>query len=239
MRKALIFVMLCLGGFWAAGAQEHKLLGFEERTVNLDTLRYDADSVAVAYWCTNLGDKPVTILEVHSTCGCFTGEASRRVIGPGKRAVVKAWFKPRSLHGPQHRHLTVVATDGTEQVLSSLSVKAYVLRDQSEGEIRFPEELGAGLRTDVPSCQLERDRQGDYLLRIPLYNDTDEPVRVEVTGPSRLRLFVPETIGPRERRDIRGLYNARWMRRGRTVSDTLRIRVNGAPVRPVEFHRTF
>jgi len=237
--RKVILMFLCLGCALAAGAQTHKLLEFETREVNLDTLRFDADSVQILFKAVNVADKPVTILDVHSSCGCFTGSASHKAIAPGASAVVLAWFKPRSLHGEQNRHLTVVATDGTDQVLSSLTAKAYVLRDQSEGEIRFAEALGEGVRTDMLRIPLELDRQGDYVLRLPLYNDTDSPVTIEVTGPSRLKLYAPAVIGPRSREDVRGIYNARWLRRGREVREKLQVKVNGVPVTPIEFYRQF
>ena len=238
IRKALTMI-LCLGLVFSSGAQPRKLLDFTPSVKNLDTLRFDADSVLIIYTATNVSDKPVTILDVHSSCGCFTGSASHKAIAPGASATVRAWFKPRSLHGDQNRHLTVVATDGTEQVLNSLSVKAYVLRDQTEGEIRFSQDLGEGLRTEALRVGLVMDKEGDYLLRIPFYNDTDSPVSVEFAGPERLKLFAPERIAPRSREDVRGIYNARGLRRGREVREKLQIKVNGTEVLPIEITKIF
>ena len=238
IRKAFT-VFLCLGLVLSAGAQTRKLLEFQQREVNLDTLRFDADSILITFTARNIADKPVTILDVHSSCGCFTGSASHKAIAPGASAKVEAWFKPGSMHGDQNRHLTVVVTDGTDQVLHSLTAKAYVLRDQSEGEIRFAEDLGQGLRTDMLRVGLTRDKAGDYLLRVPLYNDTDAPVSVEFIGPRRLKLFAPSVIAPRSREDVRGIYNARWIRRGREVHEKLQIRVNGTEVLPIEITRKF
>ena len=238
LRKVLI-MLLCLGLFVSAGSQQRKLLEFESREVNLDTLRFDSDSVLVSFVAVNVSPTPVTVLDVHSSCGCLTGTASHRAIGLGGKAVVKAWFKPRSLHGEQSRHLTVVATDGRDQVLSALTVKAFVQRDLSEGEIRFPEHLGEGLRTEFTRVYLTMDSAGDYLLRIPFYNDTDAPVTVSFEGPSRLKLYAPLTIGPRSREDLRGIYNARWIRRGREVKEILHVKVNSKEVIPIEITRVF
>lgn len=238
IRKALTMI-LCLGLVFSSGAQTRKLLEFSPGVKSLDTLRFDADSVLIIYTATNVSDKPVTILDVHSSCGCFTGSASHKAIAPGASATVRAWFKPRSLYGDQNRHLTVLATDGTDQLLNSLTVRAYVLRDQTEGEIRFSQDLGGGLRTEALRVGLTRDGAGDYLLRIPLYNDTDAPMELELTGPRRLRLFAPKVIAPRSREDVRGIYNARGLRRGREVREKLQIKVNGTEVLPLEITRIF
>jgi len=238
--RKITLMILCFGLLVSARAQNRSYLEFSPKEVNLDTIRFDADSVLLHFVAKNVSGKPITILEVHSSCGCFTGEASRKAIGPGESSEVKAWFKPRSLHGKQNRHLTVVATDGESQVLSSLTAKAYVLRDQSEGEIRFPDYLGEGVRTDRLSYMIEMDRQGDFVLRVPLYNDTDTPVDVKVSGPERLKIFSPEkTIGPHSREDIRGVYNAKWIKRGTEITDSLQVLVNGKKVTTISFYRHF
>ena len=241
LRKGLI-MLLCLGCAFTAGAQPRKLLSFEPRIQELDTMRFDADSILVTYIGRNISGHPISILDVHSSCGCFTGSAPKKVIPAGGTVKVQGWFKPHSLHGEQKRYLTLVtASAGADSsiIAHTVGVHAYVLRDQSEGEIRFPLELGEGLRTDKGTYMLALDSYGDYSLRFPLYNDTDAPMSVEFIGPRRLKLFAPSVIAPRSREDVRGIYNARWIRRGREVHEKLQIKVNGTEVLPIEITRKF
>lgn len=194
----IILSVLCLGLFGEAGAQEGRLLLFAEPERRVDTVRFDSGAVTLSYPFKNVSGKEVTILEVHSGCGCFTGETDKRVLAPGASALLKASFNPASLHGAQNRHLTVVASDGTDTVLSSVSVSGFVLRDQTEGQIRFPEDLGLGLRTDVSVNALRRDEFYDYVFSIPLYNDSDEPLQLEVSAILRFleRVRNPQQTGP-------------------------------------------
>ena len=233
-KTRIITLVLCLGLSLEAGAQGGRLLRFSEPKQAVDTVRFDSGVVTLRYPFENVSGKTVTVLEVHSTCGCFTGEVNPRSLKPGAKGVLTAVFDPKSLYGDQTRHLTVVASDGGETVLSDVTVKGYVLRDESEGRIRYAEDLGRGLRTDTSVNALTRDRFGDYVFSIPLYNDTDREMTVKVKASHRVKLYAPATIPARSRADLRGEYNPRWKRHGAEVTETLTITVNGAEVKPLQ-----
>ena len=239
MEKTRIIALLLLSlglqvQAWAQGG----LVRFAQPEQTVDTVRFDSGAITLRYPFENVSGKTVTVLEVHSNCGCFTGEVKNRVLAPGAKTVLTAVFDPHSLYGDQTRYLTVVTSDGQETVLSSISAKGYVLRDQSEGQIRYAEDLGHGLRTDTTVNALKKDRFGDYVFSIPLYNDTDREITLTVKAPFRVKLYAPATIAPHSRADLRGQYNARWKRHGSQVDGTLQITVDGAPVTPLHFKGT-
>jgi len=237
-KNRTIALLLCLSLTFGAQARDGRLVRFVKAEQQVDTVRFDSGAITLRYPFENVSGKSVTVLEVHSNCGCFTGEVNRRVVAPGEKAVLTAVFDPKSLYGSQNRHLTIVTSDGNETVLSSVSVKGYVLRDATEGEIRYAEDLGQGLRTDVSVNSLMKDSFGDYIFSIPLYNDTDQEMTLRVVAPSRVKLFAPETIAPHSREDLRGQYNALWKRRGSEVKETLILTVNGVEVAPVHIKGT-
>jgi len=229
-----ILLLLCLGLCLEAGAQGGRLLRFSEPEQTVDTVRFDSGSLKLRYPFENVSDKTVTILEIHSTCGCFTGEVKSRILKPGEKSVLTALFDPKSLYGDQARHLTVVASDGNETVLSSVTAKGYVLRDESEGRIRYAEDLGQGLRTDTAVNSLSKDRFGDLVFSLPLYNDTDKEMTIRIQASRRMKLFAPATIPARSRADLRGRYDTRWKRSGSEISETLNIEVNGVETAPLQ-----
>lgn len=237
-KSRIITIFLCLALCLGAQAQDGRLLRFSKPQQEVDTVRFDSGALTLRYPFENVSAKSVTVLEIHSGCGCFTGEVKPRVLAPGQKAVLTAVFDPKSLYGDQTRHLTVVSSDGENTVLSSVSVKGYVLRDASEGEIRYAEDLGGGLRTDTSVNALVKDSFGDYVFSLPLYNDTDREMKIEVKAPSRFKLFVPEILAPHTREDLRGQYDALWKRRGSQVLETLIITVDGAPVTPLQIKGT-
>ena len=233
-RIRTIALLLCLCLPLGARAQGSALLRFSEPEMRVDTVRFDGGALTLRYPYENVSGKAVTILEVHSTCGCFTGELDVRSLRPGAKGVLTAVFDPKSLYGDQTRYLTVVTSDGTDNVLNSIAVKGYVLRDESEGRIRYAEDLGQGLRTDTSVNTLAWDSFGDFAFSIPLYNDTDEEVTVAVSAPRRVKLYAPATIPARSRADLRGVYDARWKRLGTEITETLTITVNGVAAAPLQ-----
>ena len=233
-RIRTIALLLCLCLPLGARAQGSALLRFSEPEMRVDTVRFDGGALTLRYPYENVSGKAVTILEVHSTCGCFTGEVDVRSLRPGAKGVLTAVFDPKSLYGDQTRYLTVVTSDGTDNVLNSIAVKGYVLRDESEGRIRYAEDLGQGLRTDTSVNTLAWDSFGDFAFSIPLYNDTDKEITVVVSAPRRVKLYAPATIPARSRADLRGVYDAQWKRLGTEITETLTITVNGVAAAPLQ-----
>jgi hypothetical protein len=241
IRIITVVLLMSLGLSLEARAQGSRLLRFSEPVQVVDTVRFDGGAIQLRYPFENVSGKTVTVLEVHSTCGCFTGEVVKRSLKPGEKTVLKATLDPHSLYGPQKRHLTVLATDGEgQEVLSSVTVEGYVLRDESLGEIRYAEHLGRGLRTDASFAWLTLDKFGDYVFSFPLYNDTDREMTVRVEGPSRVKRYgSPLTLAPHTRGDVRGEYRRPWWKRkGANVSETLTINVDGEAVAPLQIRGT-
>ena len=94
-----IAILLCLCLPLAAGVQGSALLRFSEPEQAVDTVRFDRRAITLRYPYENVSGKTVTILEVHSTCGCFTGEVDTRSLRPGGKGVLVAVFDPKSLYG--------------------------------------------------------------------------------------------------------------------------------------------
>ena len=110
--RIITLLLLSLGLSLEAGAQGGRLLRFSEPVQVVDTVRFDGGAIQLRYPFENVSGKTVTVLEIHSTCGCFTGEVAKRSLKPGEKSVLKATLDPHSLYGPQKRHLTVLATAG-------------------------------------------------------------------------------------------------------------------------------
>lgn len=231
--RICLLTLVLLGFGFTAGAQG-RLLRFDEPEQKVDSVRFDSGVKTLRYTFENISGKTVTVLEVHSGCGCFTGSVKKAVLAPGERGELIAAFDPRTLFGPQNRHLTVVATDGSDTVLSSVGMSGYVVRDQSEGEIRFVEDLGLGLRTDTTVYSFHKDSFGDLVFSFPLYNDTDREMSLTLKPASwRLLPTAPAVIPARSRVDVRGSYFPLAQPKGREVEVRLGIEVNGTAVTPL------
>ncbi len=228
----------CLRPAFADGGTP-RILRFDPNVIQVDTVRFDGGPVKVRFVCENIADKAVTILDVHAQCGCTTPVFPRTPVKPGEKAVVEVTLHPENLFGEQKRHLTVVATNGDYRKFNTLTVLAYVKRDQSEAEIRFPASLGEGLRTELAKVSLRRRKAGDTVKRtLVLYNDSDKPMQLSWKKGRRMdgSLSV-STLEPGARATLELVYKTRWMRSGE-FTDRVQLYVNGRAVTPIELEGT-
>lgn len=193
----IIALVVLLVGASPARSQTARILRFQEASLSVDTVRFDAGPVTIEYDCENIADKPVTILEVRSQCGCFTADFPKKAINPGEKAVVKARFDPHTLFGSQKRYLTVVATNGDYRKFNTLTLTGYVLRDETESEIRYPVLLATGLRSDVSAVGFRLRKRGEKPQRtLVLYNDTSAPMKIAAKSSPGVDINCPSVIEP-------------------------------------------
>ncbi len=142
-------------------AQKPRLLRFDEPVQRLDTVREADGAVRLRYAFTNISPKPVTLLDVHTQCGCFTPSWDRKPVPPGGRGVVEAVFDPKNRLHDFSIGLTVIATDGDYRKFNTLKVTGYVVSRIPEEEIFYPYVLSDAFRADVDAVGMRRFVPGD------------------------------------------------------------------------------
>lgn len=181
-------------------AQTPRLLRFDAPERSLDTIREADGAVKLRYAFTNVSDKPVTLLDVHTQCGCLRPSYGRTPVAPGGQGVVEAVFDPKNRLGDFSIGLTVISTNGDYKKFNTLTVRGYVISRIPEAEIFYPYVLSAAFRADVDAVGMRRFRPGDgpRTRQIRLYNSTDRAMRpVYVAGSRHLRMSGPAAIAPR------------------------------------------
>lgn len=87
MRK--IFIILVLGFIsFSTSSQEFK---FEKETINYGKVDKDSNGERVFIF-TNIGDKPLIIKNIQSTCGCTVPKKPEEPIMPGKKGEIKVSY---------------------------------------------------------------------------------------------------------------------------------------------------
>ena len=57
----------------------------------------------------NIGDKPLVISEVHSSCGCTIADYSDKPLSPGSEGYIKVSFNSQGKQGRQYKTVTIVS----------------------------------------------------------------------------------------------------------------------------------
>ncbi len=108
-------------GFLATARAELK---WQETEVELHPKASDATAVA-QYHYENVGDKPVHIASVKTSCGCTVATLKSNDVAPGDKGEITATFNIAGHTGLQHKMITVL-TDDTAKPSTVLTLTANV-----------------------------------------------------------------------------------------------------------------
>lgn len=200
--------------------QSHaRLLRFDAPVRELDTVREVDGPVRLRYAFTNVTDRPVVLLDVHTQCGCLQPTFSREAVAPGGRGVVEAVFDPANRLGDFSFGLTVLSTNGDYKKFNTLIARGYVVNRLPEWEIFHPWVLSPLFRADVEAVGMRRFRAWDCMRdrrrEIRLYNTSDRTLRpVYDSGSAYLRMSGPAEIAPHSEAVVVYSLNPRWMEPG-------------------------
>ncbi|ARV07944.1 hypothetical protein BTO04_00880 [Polaribacter sp. SA4-10] len=94
MKKLFIVCLLAFGSF-TLNAQEFK---FEKETIDYGKIAKSSNGVRTFVF-TNVGDKPLTINKIQSTCGCTVPKKPEHPIMPGDKGEIKVSYDTKRLGG--------------------------------------------------------------------------------------------------------------------------------------------
>lgn len=238
MRYNLLFrtfmLVLALGFATTLRAQSARILKFEQPTAEIGRIKASDGKVKLRFVYTNIADTPVSILTVHSQCGCAVPEYSKEPVDPGKQGVVEVTLDPKELFGEQKRGLTVVATNGSYRKFNTLVIHGYVEGSMTEEELRYPNEVADGLRSDVKAVGMRLSRRGETPVRsFTLCNTSGAPMRLNWSAESRdVTAEVPAYLAPGAKGEVTVRVNTASKASG-PYTDTLLIRLYGEPCTPI------
>ena len=198
MFKAMALTAAILAPLLAPAANP-RLLHFEEPVKNLGKVAETDGTVKLRFEYTNIADREVTLLDVHTQCGCARPEFSRKPVKPGGKGTVEVTFDPKDRYGDFSIGLTVIAGNGNYRKFNTLVVKGYVISRIPEAEIRYPYALSAALRADNRAIGMRQLSRSDpkRTRQLRLLNTSAKTLRLAYrTDSGHLALSGPGEIAP-------------------------------------------
>ncbi|WP_373178936.1 DUF1573 domain-containing protein [Alistipes sp. DJF_B185] len=198
MFKAMALTAAILAPLLAPAANP-RLLHFEEPVKNLGKVAETDGTVKLRFEYTNIADREVTLLDVHTQCGCARPEFSRKPVKPGDKGIVEVTFDPKDRYGDFSIGLTVIAGNGNYRKFNTLVVKGYVISRIPEAEIRYPYALSAALRADNRAIGMRQLSRSDpkRTRQLRLLNTSAKTLRLAYrTDSGHLALSGPGEIAP-------------------------------------------
>lgn len=205
-------------------------LSFDSTQYDFGTIEEQGGKRSCTFRATNLGSKPVVLVDVVTTCGCTVPTFSRKPILAGQSTEIVVSYDPEGRPGAFDRKLHIYGAN--RERLGVLSIKGTVTPRPRSVEELYPIEVGEGVRLNTTHCTFTYIYVGRSIASaISLVNDSGEQHRLELR-PKRssglLEVDYPTTLQPGERSAINFSYTIPTdAPRYGTVSDALEIWVDG------------
>lgn len=122
MKKLVLLVVVCFVGYATAAAQAK--FKFDTETIDYGTIEKGSDGIRV-FEFTNVGNEPLVITDVKSSCGCTVPEKPKDAIAPGERGKIKVKYDTQNKIGPIRKTVTVYSN--ADEPIKALKIKGEVL----------------------------------------------------------------------------------------------------------------
>ncbi|NNK82947.1 MAG: DUF1573 domain-containing protein [Flavobacteriaceae bacterium] len=123
MKKLFTFLLIGLIGFASNAQDKVAKLKFETETIDYGTIEKGADGVRL-FKFTNIGDAPLVISKVKSSCGCTVPSWPKEAILPGENGEIKVKYDTRRVM-PIRKTITV--NSNAERPTVALKIKGNVI----------------------------------------------------------------------------------------------------------------
>lgn len=173
----MVALFLSLGAF-PQELREGTSLLFEETEWNFGEIKEADGVVSHEFRYRNTTDEFIAIERIYTSCGCTSGEYSRRPLKPGGEAIFTVTFDPTERGGKVDKSVTI-AYNGEERTV--LRVKGRVIPRPLSPEELYPYELGGGIRSDSSIKPFGKVSMGRVRsMTIALINTSDKMVEIEI-----------------------------------------------------------
>lgn len=121
MKLRTLFLFGALLGFTPVA---HAQLKWEQTALELHPGLNDAEAVGTFKY-ENVGQKPIRITDVHTSCGCTIASRKKDIAEPGEKGEITATFHIQGRTGVQQKQITVT-TDDPQTPTTVLTLKTIV-----------------------------------------------------------------------------------------------------------------
>lgn len=203
MRRVSISLIMLLVTFAlrAQGSEGERSLVFESTEWNFGCIEEVDGVVSHTFRYRNEADHSVAIERVYTSCGCTTGDYSRRPLKAQGEGLFTVHFDPEGRGGEVEKSLTIVYDSGKGR--TELVIRGEVTPRPRTVADDYPYDLGWGIRCNLNYRAFGNVAQGERTsVTFGLANTSDEAVEIGVVWNEKsgaLELSLPEILGPGER----------------------------------------
>lgn len=109
MKKFVLSSAFLLGAFIFSNAQEIKIINYENNTVDYGNVNKGSNGKRIIK-IQNVGDKPLIISNINTSCGCTVPQWTTEPIAPGKKGEITVTYNTSNV-GRFSRTITISSND--------------------------------------------------------------------------------------------------------------------------------
>lgn len=183
-------------------------LQFKSERFDFGRIAEEGGKRSCTFQASNVGDKPLLLVDIVTTCGCTVPTFSRKPILPGKSTEIVVTFDPYGRPGTFDRKLHIYGA-GNER-LGVISIVGEVTPRPKSIEELYPIEAGGGIRLSGTRCTFPYIYIGRSIASaISIINTSDQPRRIDFPAKHTshlLQIDAPTLLQPGERSAINFRY---------------------------------
>ena len=226
MLKRIITLIITLLAVSSLSAQ----LRFDMLDYDFGVIAESGGKQSCAFTATNIGSKPIVLVDVVTTCGCTVPTFSRKPIRSGETTKIEVTYDPYGRPGVFERKLHLYGSKNER--LAVLTIRGEVTPRERTMEEQYPLELGSGIRASATHCSFTYIYVGMPMRSaISIVNTADAPHRLALSPKQTSGLLAvdcPTTLAAGERSAINFCYEVptETPRYG-TLRDTFSVEIDG------------
>mgnify|MGYP001950157074 FL=1 len=121
MKKILLIAVVLLAGVSMSAQAKFK---FKTETIDYGKVAKGSDGVRV-FEFTNVGDQPLIVTDVKSSCGCTIPKKPKGPVAPGEKGQIEVKYDTQNKVGPIRKTVTVYSN--ADEPVKALKIKGEVL----------------------------------------------------------------------------------------------------------------
>ena len=131
MKKIISFILMFLIFILTFAQKQGAVISWGKTSYDFGSIKKEDGSVKYKFVFVNLGDEPLLLEKVKSTCGCTTSNYTKDQVLPKAKGFVEVVFDPTNQSGEFLKTITIITNEKT-LVASRLEIKGKVISDTKD-----------------------------------------------------------------------------------------------------------
>ncbi len=227
-KKAIkIFVLLLGVSFFLSNAQAQGKIEFTESVHDFGSVPEKGGLVSHEFEFVNVGNAPVVIQRVSTSCGCTSPNWTKTPVEPKGKGKIKVTFNPNGRPYPINKTITVYSNASNKT--ATLKITGNVVKEENLKR-DYPAVIGNALRLKNKVVSLGTIKKGNKgFATFFIANDSKKTMKLEAVNPNKgfkIEVF-PKVLNPNQKGTIRVQFDSNNVDEWGSIKRDFSLKIDG------------